>query len=100
MKKIALKKVTMEVNGQTVDLNYKNQLISIMQTPSDPQRGANYEEVRKSIRILEKLEAAENEVELEDADFEYMKQRVLGAGYLMINKTIQGFIEDVTNPKE
>ena len=99
MKTVQLKIVPLTVNGETGELNYKAQLEAILKTPSNLQGGADYDEIRKSIRLLDILETANGEVKLEDADHEYLKARVMGARYGVIDKVVQSFIEDVIQAK-
>jgi hypothetical protein len=96
MKQIPLKIVDMVVNNQTIKLSYKAQLMEVIKNPSTPQ-GADYDEMRRSIRLLDLLEAATgDDLSIEDADFEYLKQRILLARWPFIDKVVQNFIEDVT----
>jgi hypothetical protein len=105
MKTITLKTVKMQVGDQVGELNYKTQIASILGSPSNPQAGADYEEVRRSIRLLDLLDKVGDGdpkppcLVLEDADFEYLKARIKGARYLVINRQVLDFIEDVTAPK-
>ena len=106
MKHITLKTVTLQVGDQAGELNYKTQIMTILGTPSNRQTGADYEEMRKSIRLLDLLDKVPTpttdkteSLELEDADFEYLKARIKEARYLLINREVMTFIEDVTAPK-
>ena len=87
----------MSHNGETMPLDYKQQLTAILQSPEDPQRGAEIAEIRKSMRVLDALDRSGTTLTLEDADYEYMKHRILSARYLIVNQAIMDFIEDVTN---
>ena len=99
MKCIPLKIVPLVVDGQEGKFDYKAQIAAILRTPSNPQIGADYDEIRKSIRILDILEAAEGEIKLEDADHEYLQGRVMGARFVVIAHAVEAFIEDVIDPK-
>lgn len=80
-------------------LNYKTQLIGIMQMPKDPQRGAGIEEVRSSVRVLEALEkAGDDQVVLEDADYAHVVEKINSARYLMLTKEVLQFIDDMLAP--
>jgi len=92
MKTITFRKVQMGENT----LDYKTQLIGIMQTPSDPQRGAGIEEVRKSVRVLDTLDkAGDDQVELEDADYVHVVEKIKAARYLVLTKEVLQFIDDM-----
>jgi len=84
---------------EPVTITYLKQLKAIMKTPSNPQSGADYEEMRSSIRILDVLDKVDEKAEsfdLEDADFKYMVGRVKGARFLTISKELLQFVDDVT----
>jgi hypothetical protein len=106
MKRIPLKTIEVKLDGKPTRISYRAQLIEILRLPSDP-RGSDYEEVRRSLRVLDALAQEQPAdaptidgapfLELEDADFEYMKQRVLHARWPFIDKFVMEFIEDVTS---
>jgi len=106
MKEIDLKVIKTNVGEDEVDLSYKAQLIHVMTTPSvgpDGQsRGAGIDEQRRSIRVIDVLELADEPgiMALEDADFDYMKARVLQTLWPFISKDLVQFIDDVTVPLE
>lgn len=95
MKTIPMKAIPMQLNGKEIQLSYKDQLIEIIRNP-DPNKPLNYGEVRSSIRVLDALEAADGTLKIEDADYAYMKQRVLDARWPVADKAIETFVEDVT----
>lgn len=101
MKSILLKVVkNAELGGQIVDFSYKRQLVEIFKAA--PLGGADLDELRRSIHILDALDHAEPEgvLQLEDADCDHLKARVLAVKWPMIDRVLLQFIEDVTNPKE
>jgi len=101
MKHILLKTVQTTIAGKATSVHYRDQIQEVMSTAS-PQ-GATLDEMRRSIRVLDAVEALEGSakvLELEDADFEYMKQRVLATKWPVIDRALLQFVEDVTNPKE
>lgn len=71
-----------------------------METPADQQRGASIDEIRKSIRVLDALEAASGTVQLEDADFDYLVQRVKTAKFTSNNQVFIDFVEDIEKAGE
>ena len=98
MRQVQLKTVEIVLDGKTSPLSYKLQLAHIMRTPS--QNTADLDEVRRSIRILNALDTIEgNVLNLEDADFEYMCQRVTGTRWPFIDPVIITFVDDVTGAK-
>ena len=96
MKQIPLKTVEAMIGEKPIRISYKAQIAELIRTPSG-DKGADYDEVRRSIHILDILdETTGDTLSLEDADFEYMKGRILSARWPMIDKAIMTFIEDVT----
>lgn len=96
MQTIQLKTVEMQADDQVIQLSYHAQLTEVLRTPADG-KSADYNEIRRSIRLLDILEKNSGPtLTLEDADYEYMKERVLATRWPMINKALQQFIEDVT----
>jgi hypothetical protein len=97
VKKIQLKTVDMEVQGVTRQFSYQKELQTIFRTPADISKGAMVEEMRRSIRILDALDKSTDMLELEDADFEYLKSRVPNAKFSIVHPVIVKFVDDVTN---
>lgn len=109
MKSVELKVIPTSVPGEDgkeviVDISYKNQLIHLMSIPADG-RSASIDEMRSSIRVMDALQKVPDPekgsefpvVELEDADYTFMKQKVLGSRWPQVDKEILAFIDDVTN---
>lgn len=99
MKTIPLKTVDVLLDGKPTRISYRAQLREILRVPTDP-RGADLEEVRRSLRVLDALDKESIVLELEDADFEYMAKRVRGARWQVIDPFVLAFIEDVTHARE
>lgn len=95
MKQIVMKVAEGMYDGKPLRISYRDQLTSIMSMPMDA-KSADLDEVRRSIRILDVLETATDVLELEDADYEYLKRRVTAARWPIINAVILTFVEDVT----
>ena len=95
MKSIVLKVVKLVDN----ELDYRNEIQTILSTPEDRQAGATIDEMRHAIRVLDVLDALDEDaevLELEDADYEYLKSRILSARFGMVHPAIVQFIDDVT----
>lgn len=108
MKQIALKTIVGTHDGQPLTINYREQLKAILSAPMD-LRSADLGEVRRSLRVLDALDAVASATHvaeaddsgmtplcLEDADYEYLKQRVLAARWPIINAMVVKFVDDVT----
>ena len=99
MKSVPLKIVN--VNEDT-DLDYKVELRIILATPEDRQAGATVEEMRSAIRVLDALDALDENakvLELEDADYSYLQNRVENARFAMVHPAIVQFVDDVSKPQ-
>lgn len=99
MQTIELKTIPMKVGEKVISLSYKQQLIEIIRNPG-AEKGLDLEAVRRSIRVLDVLDNAQDTLALEDADFEYMKARVLEARWPVVDKAITQFVDDVTGAKQ
>jgi hypothetical protein len=95
MKSIALKTVEVVIDGTPKKLSYQAQLIEIMRTPTG-DKGADIEEIRRSIKVLDALEKTGDTLQLEDADFEFMANKIKYARWPVIDRYVLQFIEDVT----
>lgn len=96
MKTIELKRLeTIKPDGSPTVLDYKIQLEGIMRAPLDPSRGADIEEIRNSIRVLDVLSKAKDKLVLEDADYEYMCRKVNAARYILASPAVIQFVDDV-----
>jgi hypothetical protein len=99
MKSIELKTLEIEVFGEKQEFSYKEMIKLIMETPSNPQAGTDIGEIRKSIRVLDAIEKADDILELEDSDFSYARQRVLGAKFNSNHRAFSDFVgcfEEIT----
>lgn len=94
MKKILLKNIETEPT-----LNYRESLKAIVQSPVAPQAGVTIDEMRKSVRILNILEDAKDneDISLEDADYDLLKQKVEKFPYSSSSKTLLDFIDSILN---
>ena len=73
----------------------------VIRKPLDPQKGAEVEEIRKGIRVLDALDnAKDGVVELEDADWEHLKTKVQAMQWAFVDKRILQFIDDVMDASE
>lgn len=93
MKRIQLK--TFDQPEPRVD--YAEVLALVTRRPLDPQRGADIAEMRMSLRILDALEAADGTLELEDADYEHLKTKLLAMPWAVVDKRIVQLVDDVSN---
>ena len=80
-----------------MDVNYAEYIRVIMQAPINPQIGADIEEIRSSIRVLDALDkSTHGEINLEDADYKFFVMKIKTAKFMFVNREILQFVEDVT----
>ena len=101
MKELLLKKVPMKTPaGQDMILDYAEYIKAIIGSPNEGQKGLSVDEMRKSIRVIDAVESARDEVAaFEDADFEYLKIRIGGAKFLFADQNFVDFVESIMAPK-
>jgi hypothetical protein len=78
------------------DLDWAQIMREVIRRPLDPKSGADIEEIRRGVRVLDALDHANGTLELEDADYEHLKQKTLVMPWAMIDKRILEFVDDVT----
>lgn len=97
MKTIELKQVKhTDPAGNEAVLDYADYLRAIMQSPMNPQAGADIEEIRHSIRILDAIDNATDRIEIEDADYAFLVRKINAAKFMFITNEILQFINDMT----
>lgn len=95
MKQIPLLVVVQTDNAS--ELNYAEAIRTVIRQPLDQQRGVSIEEMRKGIRILDKLDASTSYLELEDADWEHLKAKIEAMQWGMVDRHLLEFIDAVLN---
>ena len=96
MKQIELKSVKFPDDS---DFSYKEAIQIILARPGNPQAGANYEEMRKVLPILDKVDAANGVLVLEDAEHTELMNRAKNMPYRVINKTILDFLDSIVTAR-
>ena len=97
MKSIKLISVPIVIQGVEDVFDYRAMLKALLESPADPEKGAGIDEVRKSLRALDAIDAADDVLELEDADFEYVLGRVRNARFVSANRVYIDFVESFQN---
>jgi hypothetical protein len=77
------------------DLSYRDILKEVVRRPLDPQRGADIAEMRQSIRLLDALELGNGTLELEDADYQVLVEKVKAMRWNVIDARLVGLIDEV-----
>ena len=100
MKHIDLKVVdVIDPSGKHDALDYRRVLVGIVSLPSDPRAGIKVDEIRRSIRVLDAIEAGnENGFDIEDADFDFMCTKVRSATFNFAHRAFVQFVEDICGP--
>jgi len=84
-------------NGEDKFLDYTT-LISLC-INQQSEKWYTIDEMKKRIRILDILEKSDKKIELEDADFEKVKELVNTMPWAVIKKDIVTFVEYINNQK-
>lgn len=97
MKRIELKEVKqIDPAGNESVLNYADYLHAIMQSPMNTQTGADIDEIRYSIRILDAIDnQKDGYIELEDADYAFFVRKIKVAKFMFITPEIMKFVDDM-----
>lgn len=98
MKYIPLR--TVEASESGTAISYGDAIRTVIRQPLDQQRGVNIEEMRRGIHILDKLDASKDVLELEDADYEHLKQKIEAMAWGMVDRNILDFIDTVLGAAE
>jgi hypothetical protein len=88
MRRITLAAGTVDsFKGGTVDYDIRATLIALLSNAS-AGGGLTVSDVHRRIRILDTIEQASNYVDLEDADFEYLKSVVDNSEFLVADRHV------------
>ena len=92
-----MKTIPLKTLGPAPEIDYASVLKEVIRRPLNPAQGASIDEMRQSIRVLDKLEAANGTLELEDADYQHLTQKLTQMPWNLIDRRIIQLIDDVTN---
>jgi hypothetical protein len=76
-------------------LSWSEAIRQVLRRPLDAQKGADIDELRRSIRVLDALEASDGTLELEDADWEHLCQKVRAMQWAFVDRRIVQLIDSV-----
>jgi len=94
MKSIPLRELPGEPGVEP--LRYTQVLKEVIRQPLDPRAGVTIAEMRQSIRVLDALESANGTLELEDADYEHLKAKIMAMPWAVVDRRILTLVDDVT----
>lgn len=80
--------------------DYKTILRGLLSVPSRKEDGLSLEEVRRSVKLLDKLDSAEHSILLEESDWSFVKGKVSGARYTLADKRIVEFADAILCAQE
>jgi|SRR5215470_6508277 len=83
-------------------LDWTEAIKQIIRRPSDPQRGAEVEEIRKGIRVFDAIDkiGEDHVLQLEDADYDHLKVKTQAMQWAFVDRRILTLIDDVLNAGE
>jgi hypothetical protein len=93
MKTIPLRELPGEPG--TEPLRYSQVLGEVIRRPLDPRQGITLDEMRQSLRVLDALEVANGALELEDADYQHLKTKLLAMPWNLVDRRIVTLVDDV-----
>lgn len=93
VKRVELRTVPITILGEESDFEYKAMLQVLLENPANPQQGAGIAEVRRCIKLLDLLDTPGGEIVLEDADFQFLLERVRGTKFTHNNRAFVEFVD-------
>jgi hypothetical protein len=88
---------TLASDDGSPEIAYAQVLREVLRRPADPQKGADIAEMRKSLRVLDALDSANGTLQLEDADYDHLKTKLLAMPWNIIDRRIVVLVDDVTS---
>jgi hypothetical protein len=96
MKHVPLKTLPDSRDSDAQVVDYRSLIEQVLRVPLDRQQGATIDEMRKSIRVLDALDMAQDgTLALEDADWEHLAQKVRAFPWGMVDRRLVVFYDDV-----
>jgi hypothetical protein len=68
---------------------------NVVRQPLDKQKGADIEEMRRGIHILDALDSATTLLELDEGDYDHLKEKLLAMQWGVVDKRLLQIIDDV-----
>lgn len=77
--------------------NYITGINQVMRAPLNPQQGISIDEMKQSLKVLDKLDKCEvgDTLELEDAEWEFLCSKVRAARWGIVDSRLVAFSEDI-----
>jgi hypothetical protein len=87
---------TLEAPDGSPPVEYAVVLREVVRRPADPQKGVDITEMRQSLRVLDAIDAANGTLELEDADYAHLKEKLERMPWNVVDKRIVQLVDDVS----
>src|SRR5262245_12714966 len=79
-----------------VVMHWADIIRQVVRAPLNRQQGADIDEIRRSLRVLDAVDrATSDELELEDADWQVLKDKVVGMRWGVIDERLVQFHDDI-----
>jgi hypothetical protein len=99
VKRIVLRVVPDDSLGMA-PVDWREMVRQVIRHPLNVQQGADIDELRRGIRVLDALDRAEDGVlELEDADWEHLRAKTTAMQWGFVDRRMLQFIDDVLEPE-
>ena len=92
-----MKTIELKTLGPERAISYRDVLTEVIRRPLNPRDGVNISEMRQSLRVLDALEASNGTLELEDADYQHLKDKLEAMQWNVVDRRILQLVEDVTS---
>jgi len=94
MKRIAMK-VYESTDGKP-ELRTQEILANVVRQPLDKAKGIDIEEMRRSVRVLDALDRSDGTLELEDADWQHLRDKMVAMTWGIVDRRLIELYESVT----
>ena len=95
MKSIPLR--TLDAPDNSDPIVYKDVLAAVVKRPLNPREGIAISEMRQSLRVLDAIDASNGTLELEDADYSLLKEKINAMPWNLVDRRIIELVDDVNN---
>jgi hypothetical protein len=95
MKSIPLR--TLDAPDNSPPIIYSDVLREVVRRPLNTQAGIQIAEMRQSLRVLDAIDASNGTLELEDADYTLLKEKINAMPWSMADRRIIELVDDVNN---
>jgi len=80
-----------------LEKKYSEIIFDHCKTPNNPEKGFSYEEIKQITRIETVCDKTKESLEVEDADLDFIKNKIKKANWGFYDKNIIDFVEYIIN---